>query len=92
MRYYFRIRGRVQGIGYRYFVRHSAQELNLTGWVRNCSNGDVELEVQGPEAVLNQFAASMENGHPWARIEHVAKEKLPDQSEGSERKEFDVKY
>lgn len=52
---------RVQGVGFRYEVTHIAQELNLTGWVRNKYNGDVEMEIQGSQSkidyLLNQMHA-----------------------------------
>ena len=46
------VKGRVQGVGYRYFVRQTAQSLSLTGWVRNCPDGDVEAQAQGGEQDL----------------------------------------
>ena len=46
------IRGRVQGVGYRYFVEHEARARGLEGWVRNRRDGSVEATVQGnPEAI-----------------------------------------
>jgi len=41
------ISGMVQGVGFRYFVHHHASQLGLTGWVRNLSNGDVEIMAEG---------------------------------------------
>jgi acylphosphatase len=52
--------GRVQGVGFRYYLQRKAQELVVTGWVRNRRNGDVEAMIQGtPEAVETLIA--------WAR-------------------------
>lgn len=42
--------GSVQGVGFRYYSEHKANQLRLTGWVKNLYNGDVEMEVQGLEA------------------------------------------
>ena len=42
--------GSVQGVGFRYYSEHKANQLRLTGWVKNLYNGDVEMEVQGSEA------------------------------------------
>lgn len=81
MRQWFRVKGHVQGIGYRFFVVQAAQKLSLTGWVRNCSNGDVECEAQGGERSLESFLASLESGHPWARVEKVDLEPLPEKTD-----------
>ena len=46
------IRGRVQGVGYRHFMNHAAQDLHVTGWVRNRRDGSVEAVIAGtPDAV-----------------------------------------
>ena len=47
--------GRVQGVGFRYTAKYLAQSLGLTGWVTNCWNDTVELEVQGPPDVIGQM-------------------------------------
>ena len=43
------VTGRVQGVGYRYFAKENADMYSITGWVRNCANGNVEAEAQGNE-------------------------------------------
>lgn len=54
-----RVHGRVQGVGFRFFVERKARELGLTGWVRNRYDGSVEAVVQGsPEAVDAMIAAA----------------------------------
>ena len=45
-------RGRVQGVGFRYHSTYKANLLKLTGWVRNCYDGSVEMEVQGDPAAI----------------------------------------
>ena len=45
--------GSVQGVGFRYYSEHKANQLRLTGWVKNLYNGDVEMEVQGSEAAMS---------------------------------------
>ena len=79
----------MQGVGYRYFVNNLARELSLTGWVRNCSNGEVECEAQGPEPRLREFLGRLESGHPWATVEGVAKDPIP---EKRHENGFDITY
>ena len=47
--------GRVQGVGFRYYSVNKARQLGLTGWVRNLYDGSVEMEVQGPERVIDEL-------------------------------------
>ena len=49
--------GSVQGVGFRYYSEHKANQLRLTGWVKNLYNGDVEMEVQGLEAAIDELVA-----------------------------------
>ena len=48
----YRVRGRVQGVGFRYFVEHSAKGLGVSGWVRNVDDGSVEVYALGAPAQL----------------------------------------
>lgn len=89
LRQYLRIKGRVQGIGYRYFVVQTAKKLALTGWVKNCSNGDVECEVQGEEKNLSAFVHSLKTGHPWARVDQLQQEKI---SEKEGEQGFEIRF
>jgi len=67
----FRVRGRVQGVGFRPFVYRLATNLGLTGWVRNDASG-VTLEVQGePWAVQSLLAALRDKAPPLAQIEQI---------------------
>ena len=67
-----KITGKVQGVGFRYFVLRQAQELGITGWVSNKSNGDVEAFAQGEKADLEQFIAKVKEGPSFSRIEDVS--------------------
>ena len=54
--------GRVQGVGYRYWVVKHAQALRLSGWVRNRDDGNVELEAEGPRPLLDTFLELLQRG------------------------------
>ena len=65
------IRGRVQGVSFRWYARSRAQSLGLAGWVRNRADGSVEAVVQGsPEAVSN-FIEWSHRGPSLAEIDRV---------------------
>lgn len=65
------ILGQVQGVGFRYFAQHAAQGRHLTGFVKNCSDGSVALEAQGPEAAVEDFVRVLEQGPRLAMVERV---------------------
>jgi len=65
------ISGRVQGVGYRDSLRLVAQALDVTGWVRNLANGDVEALIQGDEDAIDRIVAWCHNGPPGANVRFV---------------------
>ena len=78
------VSGRVQGVGFRYFVRSAAQQLSLVGWVRNLRDGRVELVAEGEHTTLADFLAIVRRGPSGAKVTEVIEE----WSEGSG--EFDA--
>ena len=64
--------GRVQGVGYRYFVLREADALDLVGWVANESDGSVRLVAEGPRDRLETLLASLREGPPGALVTHVS--------------------
>jgi acylphosphatase len=79
-----RIRGRVQGVGYRAFVHAQATRLGLHGWARNRSDGSVEVLVEGQRDALEALTRSLRRGPPGARVaELVEREASPDALAGS---------
>ena len=76
VRKHFFFYGRVQGVGFRYQYSYYARRLGLTGWVRNLSDGRVEMEVQGKESVIAQLVLELKNTS-YIRIERVVCENLP---------------
>ena len=67
----FRVRGRVQGVGYRWFVARAARDLDLAGWVANRADGSVEIVARGADEALAAFAARLAEGPPAARVAGV---------------------
>ena len=73
---HFLIQGRVQGVGFRWFVHREASELNLCGWVRNTEEGDVEVVVSGDEADLAELRAILRRGPRGARVDRLVEHYL----------------
>ena len=65
------VRGRVQGVGFRYFVSHTARELGLSGTVRNRPDGTVEVEAEGDRERLAGLLEALRRGPPAARVERL---------------------
>ncbi|HTA70446.1 MAG TPA: acylphosphatase [Bryobacteraceae bacterium] len=73
----YRVRGRVQGVGFRYFVERAANSLGLTGWVRNRDDGDVEVYAAGNPAQLSELAGMLWKGPRWAEVRAVDESEAP---------------
>lgn len=67
----YRITGRVQGVGFRWWTRSRAAELGLGGHVRNRRDGSVELHVVGPPEAVEQMEAAVRRGPPSARVDGI---------------------
>ena len=67
-----KITGKVQGVGFRYFVLRQAQKLSIKGWVSNNSNGNVEALAQGEKEGLDHFIAKVKQGPAFSRVEDVS--------------------
>ena len=66
------VAGRVQGVFFRRTTVEEAGRLGLTGWVRNRTDGRVEIEAEGPEAALQSFLAFCRRGPGQAQVDEVA--------------------
>jgi acylphosphatase len=84
------IKGTVQGIGFRWFVQKAARKFSLTGWVRNLSNGDVEVEAEGAKNNLDGFFHAVENEHPWASVNNMQKENIKPGNAGE--LDFEIRF
>ncbi|MBN3819846.1 acylphosphatase [Paraburkholderia sp. Se-20369] len=69
--YYVRVRGVVQGVGFRHATVREAHALKLRGWVSNLEDGSVEAMIQGPGAQIDRMLAWLRHGPPAARVTEV---------------------
>ncbi len=67
----YRISGRVQGVGFRYFTRSEARELGLSGWVCNRGDGSVEVRVEGSRTQLQSFESRLRQGPPAGEVDRL---------------------
>jgi acylphosphatase len=67
----FCVHGRVQGVGFRYFVQKHAAELGLTGFVRNLDDGSVEVYAVGSDQLLDALAGLLHEGPHWSEVRTV---------------------
>jgi acylphosphatase len=65
------VSGRVQGVGFRFFVESAAVREGLHGWVRNLPDGRVEIAAEGDGEALERFERHVRHGPPGARVEDV---------------------
>jgi acylphosphatase len=77
------IRGRVQGVGFRYFAQQAASALALRGYARNLEDGSVEVYAAGPADKLSDFAARLRQGPRWADVRGVEEQEAAVQQYGS---------
>lgn len=75
-RYHFYFLGQVQGVGFRFAMWQLASLLNLSGWVKNKSDGRVEAEVQGDPLAIEELIAQMKS-IPYIRIDSISKSPMP---------------
>ena len=75
---HFLIQGRVQGVGFRWFVEREASQLDLRGWVRNTEEGEVEVVASGEQADLDELRSSLKRGPRGSRVDRVVEHTLND--------------
>jgi acylphosphatase len=68
------VKGRVQGVGFRWFVRERARALGLSGWVRNEADGSVKVCAVGPQSDLAKLRQVLQEGPPGASVEAIVEE------------------
>ncbi len=83
------VTGRVQGVGFRWFVLRRARSLDLTGWVRNLPDGSVEVRAEGTEAALDSLKALLEKGPAGSMVKNVQSRSA---SASGRFHDFDITY
>jgi acylphosphatase len=86
---HFLIRGRVQGVGFRWFVHREAAELGLHGWVRNTDAGEVEVVAAGDVEALSELRAELHKGSRGSRVDAVVEHELTE-AEGASLGPFQI--
>ncbi len=86
---HFVVKGRVQGVGFRWFVQREAAELGLRGWVRNTDDGHVEVLAAGEPDQLEDMQLALAKGSRGSRVDAVIEHQLAE-SEGADLKEFKI--
>jgi acylphosphatase len=71
------IGGRVQGVGFRYFVLDNAQRYDIKGYVKNMPGGNVEVDAEGERDQLDAFLRECQQGPPAARVDSFHIDDLP---------------
>lgn len=74
--YRYVVRGRVQGVGYRYFVLREAGALGVSGFARNLPDGQVEVMAEGPEGALADLEERLREGPSFASVSGVEREEV----------------
>jgi acylphosphatase len=70
------VKGRVQGVGFRWFVHREAAEIGLRGWVRNTADGHVEIVAAGTPADLEELKLAVRKGSRGSRVDRVLEHEL----------------
>ena len=69
--------GKVQGVGFRFYTKKKADELNLTGWVKNMRDGSVYIEAEGENLDIDTFIDWCRQGPEWAHVTGTQIQMLP---------------
>ena len=89
MVYHFLVKGRVQGVGFRWFVQQEASEIGLRGWVRNTDDGHVEVVAAGSPEDIADLKSALRKGSRGSRVDSVIEHELAE-SEGEKLGPFEI--
>lgn len=77
VRYMILVSGRVQGVGFRFFVQYEASSMNLTGYAKNLYTGDVEICVQGKEELIEKLLVKIKKGNRFSKVDDFCIKEIP---------------
>jgi acylphosphatase len=77
------VKGRVQGVGYRYFAKNAAEKLGVTGYARNLDDGTVEVVAVGPESAIEDLLGALQRGPRLSEVRTIEHEPAPIEHHGS---------
>ena len=83
------VSGRVQGVCYRAFVLHRANELNIKGYAKNLMNGNVKVIASGEDNAMIIFINMLKDGPPMARVDNIQTSEI---TIGEDFSSFSIKY
>lgn len=83
---YLKIKGRVQGVGFRFFTKKNARELNIKGWVKNMPDGSVETVLNGTSEDLFMMIERLKKGPSRARVDAIEELSVEKEHEISNKK------
>ena len=86
---HYLVKGRVQGVGFRWFVQREASEIGLKGWVRNTDDGCVEIVAAGDAEDLAELKGALRKGSRGSRVDAVIEHELAE-SEGASLGPFEI--
>ena len=86
--YLITVEGKVQNVGFRYFVHKRAVEHNIRGFVKNIPNGDVYIEASGSDQEMEVFLDHVRTGPKWSRVDAVDVQPAP----GDPFTAFEIRY
>lgn len=86
---HYLVKGRVQGVGFRWYVQQEAAKIGLRGWVRNTSGGEVEVTASGDEEALQQLLERLKRGSRGSRVDRIEQQDRP-QEEAANLEAFEV--
>jgi acylphosphatase len=87
--YEIKITGRVQGVGFRQFVKDKARQFNVNGWVKNMRDGSVFVKAEGDEKDMEPFLDHLKRGPSMGRVDNFKKDKFDTTSGFSD---FGIKF